>query len=71
MCSGSLFFHAGICVVSGGLWGWVIAGSAPLEGPQKRSGEPSTGWFPLSVCSSLRGASRFFTGASPRAPAAF
>ena len=27
------------------------AGLACLGGPQKRSGEPSTGWFPLSVCS--------------------
>ena len=32
-----------------------VCGAAPPGGPQMRSGEPSTGWFPLSVCSPFRG----------------
>ena len=55
------------------LFGCTVRGSAPPGGPQRRSGEPSPGWSALSVCSPFRGnASRSsFTGASPRAPAAF
>ena len=32
-----------------------VCGAATHGGTQMRSGEPSTGWFPLSVCSPFRG----------------
>ena len=34
-------------------------------GSQRRSSEPSTGWFALPVCSPLRGASRISDGGQP------
>ena len=47
-------------MVEGLLVTWLGLGRAgtvflPPGGTQKRSGEPSTGWFPLSVCSPFSG----------------
>ena len=45
----------------------VLSGTAPPGGPQRRSGEPSTGWFASTVCSPFP-EERFaflFYGASP------
>ena len=47
-------------MVEGLLVTWLGLGRAgtvflPPGGPQKRSGEPSTGWFPFSVCSPFLG----------------
>ena len=33
----------------------AVRGSAPPRGPQRRSGEPSTGWFTSTVCSPFSG----------------
>ena len=33
----------------------IVLRARCLWGPQRRSGEPSPGWFPLSVCSPFRG----------------
>ena len=54
--------------------GRAVRGSAPPRGPQRRSGEPSTGWFTSTVCSPFSGersAFPFGCGALPRPPPPF